>query len=85
MPILQPARCSERALDDLILAELECHCRDSATFMRVVLKAKKMAPRLRGGPAVEWLPLQLLQQGAGERIPVAAFKLGHVAVVVKAF
>lgn len=30
-----------------------------------------MAPCIRRGPAVEWLPLQALQQGAGERIPVA--------------
>ena len=36
---------------------------------------KKMAPCLRRGPAVELLPLQALQQGAGERIPVALPKL----------
>ena len=53
--------------------------------MTVMLEAKKMAPRLRGGPAVEWLPFRLLQRGAGERIPAAAFKLGHGGVVVKAF
>ena len=53
--------------------------------MMVVFKAKKMAPRLRGEPAVECYSFRLLQQGAGERIPVAAFKLGQVAVVVKAF
>ena len=85
MPVLQPARCREWALDDLILARCGSHCRDSATFMMVVFKAKKMAPRLRGEPAVECYSFRLLQQGAGERIPVAAFKLGQVAVVVKAF
>ena len=40
--------------------------------------AKKMAPRLRRGPAVELLHLQALQQGAGELIPVAVSKLGYI-------
>ena len=40
--------------------------------------AKKMAPCLHRGPAVELLPLQALQQGAGERIPVAIFTLWHL-------
>jgi hypothetical protein len=44
-----------------------------------------MALRLRGGPAVECLPFRLLQQGAGERIPVAAFKLWQTGDVVKPF
>jgi len=43
-----------------------------------------MAPRSRGGPAVECLHLRLLQRGAGERIPVAAFKLGQNWNIVKA-
>lgn len=37
-----------------------------------------MAPRLRRGPAVECEPLQALQRGAGERIPIAGSKLGHL-------
>jgi hypothetical protein len=36
-----------------------------------------MAPRYRGGPAVEWKLLQAMQQGAGEQIPVAIVKIGH--------
>ena len=36
---------------------------------RVVKSAKKMAPRLRGGPAVEWLPLQAFATGGGGAYP----------------
>ena len=78
MPILQPAWCCERAVDDLVFSPFGSHCRDSATFMTAMLEAKKMALRFRGGPAVEYSPFRLLQQGAGERIPVATPKLGHL-------
>jgi hypothetical protein len=40
---------------------------------------------LRGGPAVECYPFRLLQQGAGERIPVAVFKLLHRSDIVKPY
>ena len=44
-----------------------------------------MAPRLRRGPAVECdYTFRLLQQGAGERIPVADSKLWHRYGPVKA-
>ena len=45
---------------------------------RAQILGKKMAPRLRRGPAVECELLQALQQGAGERIPVACSTLGHL-------
>jgi hypothetical protein len=85
MRIFQPAWSSETAFDDLIFASFGSHCRDFATFPIHLLKAKKMAPRLRGGPAVECYPFRLLQQGAGERIPVAVFKLLHRSDIVKPY
>ena len=67
MPVLQPAGWSESATQDPFVSVLVSHIAD-----------KKMAPRLRRGPAVECKPLQALQQGAGERIPVAGSTLGHL-------
>ena len=69
MRILKPTRSPEATLDDLLVARFDSHCRDSATFPVGVLGAKKMAPRLRGGPAVECLHLQAFATGGGGAYP----------------
>ena len=69
MRIPEPARRPETTFDDLVVACFGSHCRDSATFPVGVLGAKKMAPRLRGGPAVECLHLQAFATGGGGAYP----------------
>ncbi len=49
-----------------------CH-----VFDWVMKHAKKWPPAFAGGLPWSVYPFRLLQQGAGERIPVAAFKLGY--------
>ena len=69
MRISKPARGAERTFDDLVFTCFGSHCRNFATFRNHLFKAKKMAPRLRGGPAVECLPLQAFATGGGGAYP----------------
>ena len=59
--------------------------RAGTKILSIIIVGKKMAPCVSRGPAVELLPLQAMQQGAGERIPVARLKLFHRRETVKPF
>ncbi len=79
--ISQPARRQELAANDTRVEIVIIVIGHTDVFrgrgVGVAEKDKKMAPRLRRGPAVGFSPLQALQRGAGEHIPVADIKLGH--------